>query len=142
MEWKLYHWLTLALGALGFIVTWFLGAFKFGRSVEQMKAAIKTEITEERNKIVDRIELMERRFEDDQKKQDHNFGEVGAAVRQYIADVEKEVRKVELYGRDNYVRIPEFEKAMDRLSGDLKSFAAEIKKDFSERMTELKGQLK
>jgi hypothetical protein len=139
---EVYHWLTLALGALGFIVTWFLGAFKFGRSVEQMKAAIKTEITEERNKIVDRIELMERRFEEDQKKQDHNFGEVGAAVRQYIADVEKEVRKVELYGRDNYVRIPEFEKAMDRLSGDLKSFAAEIKKDFSERMTELKGQLK
>jgi hypothetical protein len=137
-----YHWLTLALGALGFIVTWFLGAFKLGRSVEQMKAAIKTEITEERNKIVDRIELMERRFEDDQKEQDHNFGEVGAAVRQYIADVEKEVREVELYGRDNYVRIPEFEKAMDRLSGDLKSFAAEIKKDFSERMTELKGQLK
>jgi hypothetical protein len=137
-----YHWLTLALGALGFIVTWFLGAFKLGRSVEQMKAAIKAENTDERNKIIDRIELMERRFEDDQKEQDHNFGEVGLSVRQYIADVEKKVREVELYGRDNYVRIPEFEKAMDRLSGDLKSFAAEIKKDFSERMTELKGQLK
>jgi hypothetical protein len=127
-----YHWLTLALGALGFIVTWFLGAFKLGRSVEQMKAAIKAENTDERNKII----------EDDQKEQDHNFGEVGLSVRQYIADVEKKVREVELYGRDNYVRIPEFEKAMDRLSGDLKSFAAEIKKDFSERMTELKGQLK
>jgi DNA-binding transcriptional MerR regulator len=137
-----YHWLTLALGALGFIVTWFLGAFKLGRSVEQMKAAIKTENADERNKIIDRVELMERRFEDAQKDQDHNYGEVAAAVRQYVADVEKKVREVELYGRDNYVRIPEFEKAMDRLSGDLKSFAAEIKKDFSERMTELKGQLK
>jgi hypothetical protein len=139
---EVYHWLTLGLGTAGFIGTWFLGAFKLGRSVEQMKAAIKAEITEERNKIVDRIDLMERRFEADQKEQDHNFGEVGLSVRQYIADVEKKVREVELYGRDNYVRIPEFEKAMDRLSGDLKSFAAEIKKDFSERMTELKGQLK
>jgi hypothetical protein len=85
---------------------------------------------------------MERRFEADQKQQDHNFGEVGIAMRQYIADVEKKVREVEIYGRDNYVKIPEFEKAMDRLSIDLKSFVAEIKKDFSERITELKGQLK
>jgi hypothetical protein len=139
---EVYHWMTLALGAAGFIATWFLGAFKLGRSVEQMRAAIKSEITEERNKIVERIDIMERRFDDDQKEQDHNFGEVGLSVRQYIADVEKKVREVELYGRDNYVRIPEFEKAMDRLSGDLKSFAAEIKKDFSERMGELKGQLK
>lgn len=139
---EVYHWMTLGLGALGFIGTWFLGVFKLGQSVEQMKAAIKTEITEERNKILDRIDVMERRFESEQKEQDHNFGEVGAAVRQYIADVEKKVREVEIYGRDNYVKIPEFEKAMDRLSGDLKSFAAEIKKDFSERISELKGQLK
>jgi hypothetical protein len=150
---NIFQWAMVVLGFLGFAGTWLIGAFTLGRAVEQLKSALKKEIDQERkaimdrfdlerNKIIDRIEIMERRFEADQKQQDHNFGEVGIAMRQYIADVEKKVREVEIYGRDNYVKIPEFEKAMDRLSIDLKSFVAEIKKDFSERITELKGQLK
>lgn len=139
---EMHQWVTVILAALGFLATWIVGAFKLGVAVEQIKTVVKEESDRERDKIIDRIELIERRFDTDQKNQDHNFGEVGAAMRQYIADVEKKLREVEIYGRDNYVKIPEFEKAMDRLSGDLKSFVAEIKKDFSERMTELKGQLK
>jgi hypothetical protein len=129
----------LGLGVFGFIGTWIIGAFTLGRAVEQMKAALKLEIEKERDGIVVRIEAMESRFEDQQKDQDHNFGEVGAAMRQYIADVEKKLREVEIYGRDNYVKIPDFEKAMDRLSGDLKSFAAEIKKDFKDSINDLKA---
>jgi hypothetical protein len=135
----LYQWLMLGLGVFGFIGTWIIGAFTLGRAVEQMKAALKLEIEKERDGIVVRIEAMESRFEDQQKDQDHNFGEVGAAMRQYIADVEKKLREVEIYGRDNYVKIPDFEKAMDRLSGDLKSFAAEIKKDFKDSINDLKA---
>jgi hypothetical protein len=136
-----YHWLTLAFVALGFLGSWILGAFKFGRSVEQIRAAVKHEVDQERDKILDRIETIELRFDSNQKSQDHNFGEVGAAMRQYIADVEKKVREVEIYGRDNYVKIPDFEKAMDRLSSDIRSVATDIKKDFKDSIRELKSEL-
>lgn len=119
-----YQWVTLGLGALGFIGTWVLGAFKLGRAVEQMRAGVREEIEEEREKIIAKIDAMEERFVTDQKTQDHNFGEVGAAMRQYIADVEKKVREVEIYGRDNYVKIPDFEKAIDRMG---ETFAGAIK---------------
>jgi glutamine synthetase type III len=132
MEMTLYQWVTLGLGTLGFLGTWILGAFKLGRVVEQMRSAIKDEIKLERDKILEKITVLEDRFDADQKSQDHNFGEVGAAVRQYIADVEKKVREVEIYGRDNYVKIPDFEKALDRLSADIRGAVAEIKDDIRE----------
>jgi hypothetical protein len=124
-----YQWVTLGLGAFGFLSTWILGAFKIGRAVEQMRAGVREEIKQERNSIVAKIEELERRFDADQKTQDHNFGEVGAAMRQYIADVEKKVREVEIYGRDNYVKIPDFERAIERLSADFKTAVSEIRDD-------------
>jgi hypothetical protein len=124
-----YQWVTLGLGAFGFLSTWILGAFKIGRAVEQMRAGVREEIKEERESIVRKIEDLERRFDADQKTQDHNFGEVGAAMRQYIADVEKKVREVEIYGRDNYVKLPDFEKAIERLSADFRSAVGEIRDD-------------
>lgn len=124
-----YQWVTLGLGALGFIGTWILGAFYLGRAVEQMRAAVKEYIDAERDKIISKIDAMETRFENDQKTQDHNYGEVGAAMRQYIADVEKKLREVEIYGRDNYVKIPDFEKAIDRLGETMAAAVAEIKSD-------------
>ena len=124
-----YQWVTLGLGALGFIGTWILGAFKLGRAVEQMRAGVKEEIEEEREKIIAKIDAMETRFDADQKTQDHNFGEVGAAMRQYIADVEKKVREVEIYGRDNYVKIPDFEKAIDRMGETFAGAIKDLKED-------------
>jgi hypothetical protein len=124
-----YQWVTLGLGALGFIGTWILGAFSMGRAFEQMKAVFREEIGKERDKVFAKIEELEAKFETDQKSQDHNFGEVGAAMRQYIADVEKKVREVEIYGRDNYVKIPDFEKAIDRLSETMTAAFADIKQD-------------
>jgi hypothetical protein len=124
-----YQWVTLGLGAFGFLSTWILGAFKIGRAVEQMRAGVREEIKQERNSIVEKIDALEKRFEADQKTQDHNFGEVGAAMRQYIADVEKKLREVEIYGRDNYVKIPDFERAIERLSADFKMAVGEIRDD-------------
>jgi hypothetical protein len=125
----IYQWVTLGLGALGFLGTWVLGAYRLGSAVGEMKAAVKKQIDDERDKIIEKIEAMETRFDSDQKSQDHNFGEVGMSVRQYIADVEKKVREVEIYGRDNYVKIPDFEKAIDRLGETMTAGFAEIKKD-------------
>lgn len=124
-----YQWVTLGLVALGFIGTWILGAFKLGRVVEQMRAAIKEDIDEERDKIVSTIDDLKAKFEDDQKTQDHNFGEVGHAMRQHIADVEKKIREVEIWGRDNYVQKGEFEKATDRLEAAIRAMGADIKSD-------------
>ena len=65
------------------------------------------------------------RFSREQRAQDHNFGEVGAAMRQKIADVEQEMHKIEIWGRDNYVQKGE----LTALRQDIKDWAADIKKD-------------
>ena len=124
-----YQWVTVVSIAAGFLGTWLLGAFTLGRAVEQMKASFKESIDAERDKIFEKMEALEEKFLSDQRTQDHNFGEVGAAMRQYIADVEKKVREVEIYGRDNYVKIPDFEKAIDRISETMAMGFAEIKSD-------------
>jgi predicted transcriptional regulator len=124
-----YQWLTLGMGAVGFLATWMLGAFKLGRVVEQMRAAIKQDIADERESILSKIENLEAKFIDEQKSQDHNFGEVGAAMRQYIADVEKKVREVEIWGRDHYVQKTDFQAMLEQLRDDLKAAVGEIKED-------------
>ena len=123
------EWITLGLGVFGFLTTWVLGAFKLGRAVEQMRAGVREEIEEEREKIIMKIEAIEARFDAEQSRQDHNFGEVGAAMRQYIADVEKKVREIEMYGRDHYVKISDFEKAIDRIGETFRLAIAELKDD-------------
>jgi hypothetical protein len=128
-EMTFYQWVTVGAIVTGFLGTWLIGAFTLGRAVEQMKASFKESIDAERDKIVEKIQALEEKFLQDQRTQDHNFGEVGAAMRQYIADVEKKVREVEIYGRDNYVKIPDFEKAIDRLGETMTAGFAEIKKD-------------
>ncbi len=125
----IYQWVTLGLGALGFLGTWILGAFRLGSAVEQMKAAVKKQIDDERDKIIHMIDAMETRFEADQETQNHRFGEVGAAMREKISAVENKLREVEIYGRDHYVKIPDFEKAIDRLGETMAAGFAEIKKD-------------
>ncbi|ANW00696.1 hypothetical protein [Bradyrhizobium icense] len=124
-----YQWVTLGLGALGFLITWTGMWFGAGRFVEQMRAEFKKHIGDELDKIIVKMEAMEARFDTDQKAQDHNFGEVGAAMRQYIADIEKKVREVEIYGRDNYVKIPDFEKAIDRMGETIKGAVTDLKED-------------
>ena len=136
-----YQWITLGLGCTGFIGTWILGAFKLGRAVEQVKSSLKEEIDAERAKIFLKIDELESKFQTEQRVQDHNFGEVGAAMRQYIADVEKEVRKIEIYGRDNYVKKDEFEKATDSIRSDIKTLGSEIKNDIKDLRAQLVGKI-
>ena len=127
-----YQWATIALGALGFLITWTGMWFGAGRFVEQMRAEFKKHVGDEREKLVSEIKKIEKDFHESQRDQDHNFGEVGAAMRQYIANVENKVREVEIWGRDNYVQKSEFEKATDRLADTIKSMGADIKADIRE----------
>ncbi len=59
-------------------------------------------------------------------------------MRQYIADVEKKVREVEIYGRDTYVQKSEFDKATDRLEAAIKAWGADIKEDLRDRLDDLR----
>lgn len=133
-----YQWVTVGLGSLGFLITWTGMWFGAGRFVEQMRAEFKKHVGDEREKIIAEIKTLEVKFQDEQKSQDHNFGEVGAAMRQYIADVEKKLREVELWGRDNFVHKSEFEKATDRLADAIKSMGADIKEDLRDRLDDLR----
>lgn len=124
-----YPWVSIGIVILGFLIQGFFGSFRLGRAVEQMRLAVKDDLDEEREKIVAKIEAMEARFDIDQETQDHRFGEVGHAMREKIATVENKLREVEIYGRDNYVKIPDFEKAIDRMGETFKAAVAELKED-------------
>lgn len=138
---ELLPWISLGVVVLGFIGQGMFGSFRLGQAVEQMKATVKEQIDEERDKIISKIDELEARFADEQKIQDHNFGEVNAAVRQYTADVEKKLREVEIYGRDHYVQKPDFEKAIDKLSAEIKAGNADLKADLKDDLNELKAQI-
>lgn len=128
----IYQWISLGVVILGFLGTRLFGAFRLGRAVEQMRAGVSEEIENERQKILDKIEALKADIDLDQKSQDRNFGEVGAAMRQYITDVEKKVREVELYGERHYVQKGEFEKATDSIRADIRAMGADIKSDLRE----------
>lgn len=125
---SIYQWVTLALGAAGFIATWVLGAFKLGRAVEQMKAGVQEKIDAEKLARVAALDDLREEFADSQKSQDHNFGEMGAALRRFIEGVEKEMHAIELWGRDNYVQKPELE----NIRQDIKELSRAIKADFKD----------
>ena len=133
----LYPWISVGVVILGFIGQGLFGSFRLGQAVEQVKAALKKQIDDERDKVLAEIKKLEKQFSDEQRTQDHNFGEVGAAMRQYIADVEKKVREVEIYGRDHYVQKSDFEKATDSIRADIREMAADIKSDLRDRIDDL-----
>lgn len=122
----LFQWCTLALGVLGFGATWTGGVVAITKAVNSIKEYAAEKITDETFKISERLAKAISKFEQDQETQDHNFGEVGAAMRQYIADVEKRVREVEIWGRDNYAMKDDVRDILK----DIKDMRADIKSDF------------
>ncbi|ACF01586.1 hypothetical protein Rpal_3080 [Rhodopseudomonas palustris TIE-1] len=98
-------------------------------AVASIKADLAKQISDEREETLKAIGGLELKFLADQKKQDHNFGEVGAAMRQYIANVEKEMHAIEIWGRDNFVLKTEFSKATDSIRDDIKTMGDDIKTD-------------
>jgi uncharacterized membrane protein len=120
-----FQWTMVILGILGFLGTWTLNTVAITNAVKKIKEDATTKIIEETDKISLKLTAMANRFDDDQKTQDHNFGEVGAAMRQYIADVEKKIREVEIWGRDNYAMKDDVRDILK----DIKDMRADIKSD-------------
>jgi hypothetical protein len=99
-------------------------------AVAKIKAELTTQIAAEREETMGQFAILRAEFVREQRSQDHNFGEVGAAMRQYIANVEKEMHEIEIWSRDNFVLKDDFVKATDGLSKAIKDMAADIKMDF------------
>lgn len=126
---ELYQWITVGSVAIGFVGTWIVGSFKLGRAVEQIKNDVKNELKGEQDKLLAKIERIEERFEQEQRAQDNNAGEMGHALRRHMESISDKVREVEIWGRDNYVLKENFEKAVDMLRSDVKELGADLKSD-------------
>lgn len=101
-------------------------------AVASIKADLAKQISDEREETLKAIAGLELRFLADQKKQDQNFGEIGASVRQYIANVEKEMHAIEIWGRDHFALKSNVDKATDSIRADIKQMAVDIKTDIRE----------
>lgn len=125
-----FEWAMLIIAGAGFLITAGTVIVAVTRGVENIKqdttekiGSLRTEVGRERQEILDR-------FAEEQKSQDSHFGEMGNALRRYIETVEKEMHRIELWGRDNYVKQPDFERAIDAIRQDFRALGNDIKKDF------------
>lgn len=121
-----FQWVTLILGAIGFAVTWTGIVVSLTRAVNNIKEFSAQKIADETDRISERLAKMAEKFQQDQETQDHNFGEVGSALRRYIEGVEKEMHKIEIWGRDNYAVKDDVRDILK----DIKDMRADIKSDF------------
>ena len=83
------------------------------------------------------MEKMRKDWAESQTSQDRQFGEVGLSLRRFIETVEKDMHEAELWGRDHYVQKADFEKAVDKLSTEIKAGNADLKADLKEMKAEL-----
>ena len=109
-------------------------------AVANIKSDLAKQIAAEREETMAGFADLKAEFLKDQKAQDHNFGEVGAAMRQYIANVEKEMHEIEIWGRDNFVLKDDFVKATDRLEAAIVTMAHDIKTDLRGLTAKIDGK--
>ncbi len=83
------------------------------------------------------MEKLRKDWTESQISQDRQFGEVGLSLRRFIETVEKDMHEAELWGRDHYVQKADFEKAVDKLSLEIKAGNADLKADLKEMKAEL-----
>lgn len=109
-------------------------------AVANIKSDLAKQIAAEREETMNGFAELKAEFLKEQKAQDHNFGEVGAAMRQYIANVEKMVREVEIFGRDHYVQKEDFKDAVAQIGLQIREGNAEIKADLKELQKQIVAQ--
>lgn len=138
MDGTIFQWAALILGVLGFGITWTTGVIGLTRAVENIKTDTTTKISaariehdkaiaaahEEHDAALEalRFEVLEL-----QKERDRNFGDTGVALRQKIADVEKEMHKIEIWGRDHYAAKEDITDIMK----EIRAMRIETKADFT-----------
>lgn len=70
-----------------------------------------------------------------------DFGETASALRRFIEEIAAEMHRIEIWGRDNYVQEPLFQRTVDALSVSMKEGFAGIKGDLKNLQTELKEDI-
>lgn len=78
------------------------------------------------------MQEMMNKFAAEQKAQDHNTGEMGSALRQHIANVEKKMHEVEIWGRDNYALKNDVAESIKGLRDDVRDMRSDLKDDFKQ----------
>src|SRR6266403_3539951 len=121
-EVSIFQWIALVLGAAGFVITWTRTAVSITRAVDKIESDTTSKITSELAKIMEQ-------FNEDQKTQDNRVAEVGLSVRQYIANVEKEMHQIEIWSRDHFVLKADFMKTAERLENAITNMTSDIKSD-------------
>jgi hypothetical protein len=96
--------------------------------VAQIKQYTVEQIAAEQALRAREIAKVAETFAKDQKTQDHNYGEMGAALRRFIEAVEKEMHEIEIWGRDNYA----LKEDVKYIRDDIKAMASSIKQDFKD----------
>ena len=155
-EWLPVASFILSCSVAGGGVVWGVGKIK--QEITDRVSDVKQEITdriaeevisrekalaaavESRNAELDKLR---REWTEGRKSQDSTVGELGLSLRRYIETVEKEMHKIELWGRDNYVQKPELDSVrsdIKNLGSEMKQMLAEIKADLKDDMKELKSR--
>lgn len=143
MELTAFQWAQLVFMVLGFLMT--AGGIVAGCvwAVARVEKRADARIDKERErsdqlmkshqeKMAIAMKDLANELASEQKTQASVTGEMGMSLRRYIEGVEKEMHKIEIWGRDNYVLKSDFLKATDRLEEAIKDLAVDIKKDFRE----------
>ncbi|NGX95069.1 MAG: hypothetical protein G4V63_07515 [Candidatus Afipia apatlaquensis] len=72
------------------------------------------------------------KFAAEQKAQDHNTGEMGAALRQHITTVEKKIHEVEIWGRDHFALKNDVADSIKGLRDDVRVMGSDLRGDIKE----------
>jgi hypothetical protein len=148
------EWITIGLAGIGFLIQGATALVMRTRDLEQIKQSIDKKISTEKlartealnNAVRERDEELEKIVKEwnaNQRAQDSAVGEMGLALRRFIEGVEKEMHKIEIWGRDNYVQKPELESVRNDikvLGADMKHLISDMKKDLKEDIQDLKGK--
>lgn len=143
------EWVAIGIAGVGFLIQGATALVMRTKDLEQIKRSTDRKISEETlartnalNKAVEdrdeELEKLVKEWHSNQRAQDSAVGEMGLSLRRFIESVEKEMHKIELWGRDNYVQKPE----LDSVRNDIKMLGASMKDMISEMKADLKEDIR
>lgn len=125
-----FQWAMLVIAFLGAIGTAGTALVAITRAVTRIETNTETRL------VAMRLEI-DKRF----LGQDDVYREVAQGLRKFIELVEAEMHRIELWGRDNYVRKEEHASALAEVRADIRILSQSIKLDFKDLKTEIKADI-
>jgi hypothetical protein len=122
-----FQWAEVALGVLGFGITWTSGVIGLTRAVENIKSDTTKKIADNKDEHEEALAALRDEVLALQKDRDRNFGDIGAALREKIASVEREMHQIEIWGRDHYAVKDDITLIMN----EIRTIRTENKADFT-----------